>query len=152
LARSTLDVPEFVRLLKLAAERKMLVQLVNRMEDHRTRHQLMQVEPVDLKPLAGVVVALPELRLQVLCSYYELADESVIALARSGHVSFDFSRVEGVGGVARLIDRVGADRVLFGSHFPLYHLESAVLKLKESDIKEPTLSAVQAGNARRLLS
>ena len=59
--------------------------------------------------------------------------------------------VEGVGGVANLLKQVPAERVVFGSHAPFFYVESAVLKLKESVLSEQDLTAVQSGNARRLL-
>jgi len=42
------------------------------------------------------------------------------------------SMLEGVGGVEKLLDVVPVDRVLFGSHLPLFVLESAVFKMRES--------------------
>jgi predicted TIM-barrel fold metal-dependent hydrolase len=59
--------------------------------------------------------------------------------------------LEGVGSVARLIERVGIERVLFGSHFPLFHLESAILKIKEAALTDEPVKAIHDGNARKLL-
>src|SRR2546425_952690 len=41
-------------------------------------------------------------------------------------------RSEGVGGVAALLKQVPLDRVVFGSHAPLFYFESALLKDRKS--------------------
>jgi len=59
--------------------------------------------------------------------------------------------LEGVGGVAKLLQNVPAERLLFGSHLPLFHLESATLKLRESNLSPAQENAITHKNANRLL-
>src|SRR3989441_3581485 len=61
-----LDEPEFVRLLRMAAERRLLVQLAAVMEDERMMHPLLRVEAVDLAPLFQIIEETPKLRLVLL--------------------------------------------------------------------------------------
>jgi predicted TIM-barrel fold metal-dependent hydrolase len=59
--------------------------------------------------------------------------------------------LESVGGVAKLLDHVPVDRVLFGSYAPFFYADSAHLKLRESDLNETELNAIRAGNAASIL-
>ena len=147
-----LDDPAFRELLKLAVARKLLVQLALCMEDVRVQHPLMQVPPVDFTPLADLVAAQPQLRLVILNSYPTLPVERLKKLSAAGEVYFDFATLERVGTVARLAAQVSYPRVLFGSNYPLYYFESALLKVKESGLTETQTKAVFEENARRLLA
>jgi len=135
-----LDDPDFARLLKLAADRRLLVQVVLKMEDERVHHPLLRVAPVDVSTLPAV----PGLRLMILNAS---ASKSPPASASA----FDFAMLEGITGVAKLIDQVGVDRVVFGSHFPCFTWESAEYKVRESGLDESAARKVLAENALRLL-
>ena len=127
---TTLENPAFEKLLRGAAERGLLVQVVLRMEDVRTQHPLVRVADVDPAPLAKLSV--PGLRLMLLN-----------AARPPAGVAFDIATVEQIAGLTR----VALDRACFGSFAPFFILESAVLKLKESAVDVSVLDA----NARRLL-
>jgi predicted TIM-barrel fold metal-dependent hydrolase len=142
----------FAELLKLAASRGLIVQLALCMEDERTQHPLMRVAPVDLTPLADLVKAAPKLKLVVLNCYPQIAPDQLDRLVPAGNVYFELSMLERVGAVARLIEKVTLDRVLFGSHSPFFYFESAELKVQESGLSDAQKRAVLEGNARRLIS
>ena len=76
---------------------------------------------------------------------------SITSLVDAGGVYFEISMLEGVGGISNLLGRVPVDRVLFGSHFPFFILESAVLKLRESELLPAQTDAITHKNAARLL-
>ncbi len=143
--------PLFAELLHLAASRRLLVQLVISMEDIRTQHPLMRVPPVDVTGLQDVVKSEPGVRLMLLNWAPALGGEPLQPLADSGAVYFDISTVEGIEGIARLRERLSPDRTLFGSNFPLFYFEAAVLKIQESALSGSQKQALLEGNARRLL-
>jgi len=147
-----LDDPAFRELLKLAAARKLIVQLALCMEDERTQHPLMRVPPVDLSPLADRVAAEPQLRLVILNCYPQLGLEALQKPASAGQVYFDLSMVERAGAVTRLANQVSFPRVVFGSNYPLYYFESALLKVRESELTDAQTKALSEENARRLLA
>lgn len=143
--------PVFAELLDLAARRGLIVQLVVRVDDVRVQHPLMRVPDVDAKPLADLVKARPGLRLVLLNAFATVGGPTLKQLAAVDRVWFDIATKEGVGGVAELLKTVPLGRVLFGSHLPLFSLESAILKMRESVLDERQRRAIEGENAQRLL-
>ncbi len=146
-----LDATVFAELLDLAVGHGLIVQLVVRMDDARTQHPLLQVPNVDLAPLADAVRPRPKLRLVLLNGPARFAP-AVAELLAGRRVWIDIATCEGVGGVGRLLRTVPPEQVLFGSHLPLFPLESSVLKLQEAGLDDQHRKAVQNGNARSLLT
>lgn len=146
------DEPQFARLLRLAADRRLMVQLALVMEDERMMHHLLRVEPVDTTPLVDLVKQTPGLRLMLLNALRTVRGKPLLDLIAAGEVHVEISMLEGVGGVANLLAQVPHHRVLFGSHAPLFYFESSLLKLKESLLTEEQLRAIRSRNAQRLLA
>jgi len=143
--------PVFAELLRLAGERRLVVQLAVCMEDERTQHPLMRVPPVDISPLADLITNERRVRVVILnCNPLQDLEPAQKAAA-TGRAYFDISMVESVGGVARLVQKISVDHVLFGSHYPLFYFESALLKVREAGLTDAETLAVTEGNARRLL-
>ena len=147
-----LDDLDFARLLRLATDRRLIVQLAVVMEDERMMHPLLRVEPVDTAPLTAVVKGTAGLRLVVLNALGKLRGQPLLDLTAAGEVYVEISMLEGVGGVGNLLAQVPADRVLLGSHAPLFYFESALFKLKESPLTGEQLKAIRLQNAQRLIA
>ena len=147
-----LDDPKFSKLLDLAGERSLIVQLAVMMEDERTQNALARVAHVDVAPLVSAVEGRPKARIVLLNWSRGVKGALLSKLAQTGRVFFDIATVEGVGGIANLLKQVPADRVLFGSYAPFFYFESALLKLRESVLTASELTAIRAGNARRLMA
>ena len=144
--------PDLARLLRRATIRGLIVQIALVMEDERMMHPLLRVEPVDTAPLAELVQRTPGLRLVLLNALGRLRGKALTDILASGEVYVEIGMLEGVGGVANLLDQVPANRVLFGSHAPLFYFESSLLKLKESPLTQENLRAIRRENAQRLVS
>ncbi len=147
----TLDDADFRDLLVRAAEANLLVQLVLMMEDERSLHPALKVPMVDPKPLLQIIPKIPGLRIVLLNAQrvtpFPLLDE----LVKVGEVYVDIAWQEGVGGIANLLSRIPAERVVFGSYFPRFYFLSGILKLRESAVIGEALTAIATENARRLL-
>jgi uncharacterized protein len=144
-----LDDPAFIRLLALAGERRLIVQIVADMEDERTQHPLARAPHADFKPLPALLKAQPGVRVMLLNWFRSVNMVLARQLAAVG-ASFDIATLENVGGVENLVQQISAERVVFGSHAPLFYFESAILKLKESALPAATGQAIRNGNVRRL--
>ena len=145
-----LDDPRFERLLRHAAELNLIVQLALVMEDERMMHARLRVDPVDTEPLAAIVKRTAGLRLVLLNALRTLRGPMLPSLLGAGDVCLDLAMIEGVGGLGSLLTQTSADRVLFGSHAPLFYFEAAELKLKESRLTTSQARAIRFGNATRL--
>jgi uncharacterized protein len=146
-----LDDPVFAELLKLATAHRLIVQLALCMEDVRTQPPLMRVPPVDIAPLAAVVKNAPGLRLELLNCTSNVSSEHYRAAFSAGDVYAEISMVEGIAGVGRIVHEVPLPRVLFGSYYPFFCFESALLKVQESGLDEASQKALCEDNARRLM-
>ena len=147
-----LDDPAFARLVRLAVQRRLVVQLALVLEDERMMHPRLRVEPVDPGPLAALARQTPGLRLVLINALRTLRGEPLRNLIAAGEIHVEISMLEGVGGVGELLGQVPADRILFGSHAPLFYFESVELKLRESRLTPALRRAICQGNARRLLA
>jgi hypothetical protein len=147
----TLNTPAFARLLELATSRKLLVQIACSLEDDRTQHPRLQVPPVDLAPLIGLLETIPAARVQLLNAFRSLRGKPVLDLAARG-ARFEIATLEGVEGIAQLLAQLPGDRLCFGSHAPFFYFESAKLKLQESVLSPAQMNALCADNAGRLIT
>jgi len=153
-----LDHPDMERLLKMIAERGLILQIVFGMEDPRVHHPIINVRAPNFRPLVKMLKTVPNTKVQLLhfpnSPQTEFADFMTLP-----NTFIEFSRIEGNGGVGRMLGvaeglpslRAPLDRVLFGSHAPYFPIETAIFKLIESPLDHRQLEAIMHLNARRLL-
>ena len=97
--------------------------------------------------------------MQLLNADTVFRSRDVRALVERTRTAFDIAAVEGNGGISRLIEgghpnyrgQVPVERLLFGTHAPLFPCESALLKLFESPLDRRQLDRIMHANARSLL-
>jgi hypothetical protein len=148
----TLGDPVFSRLLRVSAERNLIVQIAAWMEDERTQLPALQAQIVDLQPLAMLLESVPKARVMVLNGFVRLSGQLPWErIKRFDNVLFDFAMLEQLMGLKVLVDAIGVERVVFGSYSPMFYFESAFLKLREGDLSPSQSEAVLRGNAARWL-
>lgn len=137
----------------------LLVQIVLRLEDERVHHPTIIVPPVDVSPLTGALMKVPEAKVQLVNPAGPLLANNVVSLVKETKVAFDIAATEGNGGVGKLIEgtnpsyrgAIPVERLLFGSHAPYFPFESALLKLFESPLDREQLEMLMSGNASRMI-
>jgi len=152
----TLQHPDVARLLKLASQRGLVVQVALRMEDPRVHLPVTRTPVVDIDPLPDLLAAAPGVKLQLLNTFIStqaLEGAAGHRLVEQTRVAFDISHVEGQAGLGKLAAAPPAalPRLLFGSHAPYFPCESALFKLFESALDRPALEKIMRGNAEQLL-
>lgn len=141
--------PRFERLLSIATQRGLLVQVALSLEDTRTQHPRMRVEDVDPNPLPPLLARHPKARLMLLNA--RLSQQTIRVLAECPQIHFDTARIDGTNGVAALTRATSPQRVLLGTHSPFLIPEANLIKLYESDLSDNELGQLMRSNAMRLL-
>lgn len=144
-----IDDERLVRLIELATARQVRMQIVAQLEDMRTQNPLLQIAPVDFKPLSAVLKQIPEARLMILNANATMAQTSLRGVP---NVWLDIAMIEGVAGVENLLRQWPHDRLVFGTHGSFFYPESSLLKLQESELTEAQLKAVRVSNAQAWVS
>ena len=150
-----LDDPRFARLLDLAAQRGLLVQIALMLEDDRSQNPALPAAPVQAAPLVEVMQKIPAARVMLLNSASRVLASSHTPLLRrltDSGVLFEIATLESLAGIESLLRNTPGARLAFGSHTPYFYFEAALLKLQESALTPEQLAAVRFGHARAALA
>lgn len=149
-----LDDPRFARLLDLAAQRSLLVQIAVTMEDDRSQNPVFTAAPVALAPLAPLVEKNPAARVMLLNATSRLlaATNPLLKRLTAAGVFVETATLEGAAGIESVSKGVPGLRLAFGSHTPYFYFEAALLKLQESPLGAEQLRAIRSGHARSALT
>lgn len=143
--------PSFSELLDLATAARLIVQISVRIEDPRTQHPRLRVPDVDVEPLAELAIQYGDLPIVLTNALQVVRGPEMARLAACPNIFIETATQEGVGGLEKLIREFPFERVLFGSHFPFFLLQSSILKLQESELGDEITSAISRGNADQLI-
>jgi predicted TIM-barrel fold metal-dependent hydrolase len=148
-----LDDVRFVRLLDLAAQRGLLVQLALTIEDDRSQNPAFASAPVQPAPLADVVEKNRAARVMIINATSRVFSPTNPLLKRfaAAGVLFEIATLEGAAGLDTMLKAAPNLRLAFGSHTPYFYFESALLKLQESALTPAQLADICAGHARAAL-
>ena len=151
---------DFPRLVSLAAERGMIVQIVGTLEDTRVQHPIVASREISFEPIVDVMKNNPKAKVQLLNWNDHVNNELLKKLVTETSAMFDIAWLESTGGLGRLIDGnswfgkrspVPVDRILFGSYAPFFPPESALMKLFESPLTLSQMKSVMNINANHFI-
>ncbi|MEO8762748.1 MAG: hypothetical protein ABI416_00580 [Ginsengibacter sp.] len=116
-------------LIHEATDRGLIIQIVGDMEDARVHHPIVLTRELDFDPLLAIMKEIPGAGIQLL-NWNERVNRGLLKkLISDTSIVFDIAWLEGTGALARLIDGnswsgpedpVPVERLLFGSHAPLF--------------------------------
>lgn len=147
---SLLD-PLFERVLRRAAERRLLVQIAVSLEDPRWQHPLMLLPDVDVTPLPTAMRRVPDARVLLLNAGRIMTGAAIERLGTTPGLYFDTARVDGTGALARLMRALPPERLVFGTHAPFFIYEAALIRVYESNLSPAEADRLLVANPRALL-
>ncbi len=149
----TLEDARFNRLMELATERGLVVQICLGMEDPRTQSPAARPDAAHPGPLGDLLPKMPKARVVLLNFFrsFEYNRVLVVRLSSLPQVSFDLATSDGLDGIHLLLQSTPKIRLLFGSYAPFYNFDSSRLKLQESVLTTEQLAAIRHGNAEAIL-
>ena len=145
----TLDTPELAPLMDKMAATGLPVCVQLGMEDMRRQYDRAIVEDVPPPSIGTFMRAWPAVRIVALGLKGGQPEQLGESFPENGY--FDISNYEAMDALEHAVARFGAERVLFGTHAPLFTPHANVAKLKSAELTEDTRRAIAEGNARRLL-
>jgi len=116
-------------------------------EDERRQYPLMKVPGVSVDDVLVLAAAHPELSILCLCPYFHEACRLVL---ESCYVCIDISFCERENSLRVLLEKLPAERVLFGSHTPMLYTRANGMKLDCAEISPADRERIAGGNALRL--
>ena len=152
---------DFPKLVSLATERGMIVQIAGTLEDTRVQHPIVASREISFEPILDVMKNNPKAKLQLLNWNDYVNDELLKKFVLETKVTFDIAWLESTGGLGRLIDGnswfglrtpVPVERIMFGSYAPYFPLESAMMKLFESPLTLQQMTSVMNVNANNFIN
>lgn len=150
----TLDDPDFAALLDAIHQEELIVQIAVRMEDTRTQPPAAPVGDVDPRPLLELLPQMPGLRIQLLNAMRSIPDTLLLVRLSTLGVHFDTAMLEGMSGIARLVEQIPEIKLCHGSYAPFFYPEAATLKIAESapDLESRKLATIRSHHAENLLT
>ena len=147
----SLDARPACELLAAAGEARLPVIIQLRMQDMRSHHPLCRIPDV---PVAAALDAARAAKdTQIVLGGIRFAEMTAQAAAITAlpNLWVDLSQVEHSDGMRQAITKVGIDRLVLGTHAPLFNMRSALLKMDEGLLTEHERSVITRENPRRLL-
>ena len=152
--RFSLTSARCMELIRTATDQGLHIAIPIRLEDRRQQHWMDPTSEVSLNDIAALSHACPDARIVVLEAIgVESSSFATDPSLAGANVSFEFSRMATVlqKTIPALLDRIGAQRLVFGTGIPLKIPGPAKLKLELLDVAPEVKAQLAAGNMERLL-
>ena len=149
-AYSPYELPEADELMKALIESGLGVIVQTRIEDPRRQHPLAQVPDVPAAEVAEAAERHPDLTVIIggprIGEIRQLKDR----LLKLPNLYADVSQAEGINAMRELVEDGLTEKLVFGSHAPMFIPYSALSRVL-TDLDNETAAAILGGNAARLM-
>ncbi len=144
--------PRCRELVNAAAERRMVVAIPVRVEDRRQQGWLIDIPDVELDDIAALIRACPNARFLVQ-NAAGVAGSALGGAKLPANFAVDTARltVEFGNDLARTIQVLGEDRVLFGTGMPFHYPGPALTRLEMLEAPGAVKEKLRSKNAERWL-
>jgi predicted TIM-barrel fold metal-dependent hydrolase len=145
-----LSAPACLDLVDAATERKLVVSIPLRVEDHRQRSWLVDVPDLPLEEVAALVKARPRARFILINGIGYI--HSPLGRADNGlpaNYVIEISRLSALldNEIGRLMANLGTERLVFGTGMPFSYPDPALLKLDVLEVSESDKEKLRWRNA-----
>lgn len=144
------------KLIREAANRGLPISIAIRMEDERQHHWLVKVPPVSIYETAEIINRFPEATFILAYIHGSEAEMLLNACPKRENFYIELTSHYLSGAypnqLQSLVDRIGVERILFGSGIPLKYPESALMKIECLEVSEEDKEKILHKNAERILS
>ncbi|MCE5241206.1 amidohydrolase [bacterium] len=142
---------ETVRLADMATEMGWPVLLPVRVEDERHHHPLMKVPALPTEQAITFARDVPRAKI-VLCAATTPEVTAFLQGVSGDQAYAEISYIKSpLNAIEDLVEHVGHERLLFGSHAPFAYAHTALAKVREAYISDEQKAAILGGNAARVL-
>jgi predicted TIM-barrel fold metal-dependent hydrolase len=147
--RYGLDEPSTGELAKLCAARRLPLCVQAGLEDPRRQFDREIVLEVSADAIGSLARAHPEVT--VLALGLKIGQPERVGEPLPENFFFDLSNYEHMNEIEKAVERFGAEKMLFGTNFPLFNVQANVDKLRLAAIGDRDRECIARGNAERLL-
>ena len=110
----------------------------------------MQVPPLPVEDMAYLLKTFPDLPLAI-CNANLPSEGAALAGALAGRAPTLLTTSYKSLKLAQMTERLGAERIAFGSGMPLNYPEAALYQIRDAGLSEPERALVLGDNARAFL-
>ena len=147
--RFALDAPQLASMMAYMAEQGLPVGVQTAMEDMRRQFDRLIVPDVALEALAEFIREYP--RVSIVALGLKVGQPEQLGTPLPRNAFFDTSSYEKLGELEAAAQRLGPDRILFGTNFPLLSPQANSAKIEAAELAPGAAEAIRRGNAAALL-
>jgi len=140
---------EATRLIRIASEMSLPTVITFRIQDERSHHWLVKVPPLSVMDVKRAISAVEGARF-ILTNVTWAEVEALADIMDSSQTFVEISSLKGpIFAVERLLERLRADRIIYGSAFPMQYFECTLLRVTMAQVSDELKRKILYENAFR---